>query len=110
MSETRKSIRRSEQVISHYWDCLIPIHRHQTPEIAQKCIDRYLRLDGHKRKGLKWTDELMAETKRTHESGQTFAAIGREYGVGGGRIAEQVYKWERILRRRKTVAMIADLG
>lgn len=88
-----------------YWSCRESSHRHESKEIAQRCINEYARRDNPHYE--KWTETAMSDVKAMRKAGCTLRAIGQKYGVGPERI-RQVLARDRFRRARASAKAEAE--
>jgi hypothetical protein len=69
------------------WTCNVEGHRHQTQEVAQRCIDRH---NGEPPNFIKWTDRKRALLVADREGGMTYKELGRLWDISSSR-AREVY-------------------
>ena len=79
-----------------YWTCHREKHRHMTEATAASCLLRHPDPPVPPRK--KWTLKQMLEIQAMHESGMTWADIGKLNSLSGSRMSQLAEKGTRLLR------------
>ena len=93
-----KPERKTEMVERVYWTCNRAGHKHASEAGALACIARHPNEPA--KPGRQWTMSQILEVVALHDAGETYASIGRKYGLTGGRISDIVAKGRRHLTRQ----------
>lgn len=90
------------EVITYYWGCNNPDHRHRDEVTADKCI---LKMADQKARPAprRWTEDGLAGLIEKHNSGMSYALIGRSLGIGGQQIKNLITKGYRILKKKNSL-------
>lgn len=80
--------RAKEVIIKHYWECMIPEHRHKTKNVAKRCIKKF---NEKRTSGKLDSNEIAFRNLDIVEQileGSTFASLGRGYGLSGSHVRD----------------------
>lgn len=90
------------EIITYYWACNNPDHRHSDEVTADKCI---LRMADQKARPAprRWTEDGLAGLIEKHNSGMSYALIGRSLGIGGHQIKHLITKAYQILKQKDSL-------
>lgn len=98
ISEQRQGIR-----IVEFWTCSNPEHMHRLKSKADECIAKSERTTTKQAKN-HWTKESRVLLLNRFESGESTAAIGKDYGISAARIYELIRRTKRDLKRSASIA------
>jgi hypothetical protein len=88
-SEGGEPKRRVMLLEVEYWDCGNANHRHKSKEVAVVCMEK----QSNRTLPRRWTEEEIDRARARKASGETYAAIGRDYGITGGRMRDVLLHW-----------------
>lgn len=92
---------RTETTVREYYDCGNPKHRHQTLEVAVRCLALQKKRASPKKPHNVWTSSAYRSLLMRRQAGETLKAIGITLGVTPEVIRQRVLKAERLIREGK---------
>lgn len=92
---------RTETTVRKYYDCGNPKHRHQTLEVAVRCLALQKKRANPKKPHNVWTPSAYRSLLMRRQAGETLRAIGITLGVTPEVIRQRVLKAERLIRDGK---------
>lgn len=94
---------KTETTVREYYDCGNPKHRHQTLEVAVRCLALQKKRASPKKPHNVWTPSAYRSLMMRRQAGETLRAIGISLGITAQVVRERVMKAERLIRGKLTL-------